>query len=669
MLLLNAIPPVLFDVGIIFVLAILVLLICNSFKIPTILGFLLTGILAGPDILNLVRAESNIDVFAEFGVVLLLFSIGIEFSLKDLMRIRRQVFIGGFLQLFLTTFIVASCGYFFDVKLKEAIFIGLLFSLSSTAIVLKIFQERGTLQSPQGRSAMAILIFQDIAVVPIMLLIPYLSSKSSGFDWIFIWVILKGILTVTGVILLSKFIMPKLLFAVAKSKSNELFLLTVLMVCLSVAWLTAQLGLSLSLGAFLAGLIISESEYSHEAFGTILPFRDVFTSFFFISIGLLVDMDYFLSHAPIIIAIAICVLIIKTVVAGSAIFLTGHNARIALLSGLFVSQVGEFAFILANTGQEIGVIAQPNYQLFLAVSILTMAVTPSLIYKSDRLSAFLNNLLMNETLKKRFPRLIRNSIKQSPASDLKLSDHVVLIGYNESGRNVAKVLRMANIPFVGIDSDPEIVLSARNKKSTPIFYGNATNSAVLKHGSIEKAKAVVISLKHTTEIKSVVAAIKKLSPTCHIIAMTGSLNDMTFILNAGVNEAISVQFETSVEIVTRVLTRYLISRNDIDDFVFRLRGLNYSMMRTIRYEQQGIQDYRLEISNTEVLTFKIRAHSPFANDILSNLQFRSNWGVTILAIKRGSEIFTNPSGDFLINENDILVVFGSHQDVDRISRV
>ena len=668
MLLLNAIPPVLFDVGIIFVLAILVLLICNSFKIPTILGFLLTGILAGPDILNLVRAESNIDVFAEFGVVLLLFSIGIEFSLKDLMRIRRQVFIGGFLQLFLTTLIVASCGYFFDVKLKEAIFIGLLFSLSSTAIVLKIFQERGTLQSPQGRSAMAILIFQDIAVVPIMLLLPYLSSKSNGFDWVFIWVILKGILTVTGVILLSKFIMPKLLFAVAKSKSNELFLLTVLMVCLSVAWLTAQLGLSLSLGAFLAGLIISESEYSHEAFGTILPFRDVFTSFFFISIGLLVDMDYFLGHAPIIIAIAICVLIIKAVVAGSAIFLTGHNARIALLAGLFVSQVGEFAFILADTGQEIGVIAQPNYQLFLAVSILTMAVTPSLIYKSDRLSEFLNNLLMNDSLKKRFPRLIRNSIKQSPASDLKLNDHVVLIGYNESGRNVAKVLRMANIPFVGIDSDPEIVLSARNKKSTPIFYGNATNSAVLKHVSIEKAKAVVISLKHPAEIKSVVAAIKKLSPTCHIIAMTGSLNDMTFILNAGVNEAISVQFETSVEIVTRVLTRYLISRNDIDDFVLRLRGLNYSMMRTIRYEQQGIQDYRLEISNTEVLTFKVRANSPFAHNILSNLQFRSNWGVTILAIKRGSEIFTNPSGDFHINENDILVVFGSHQDVDRISR-
>lgn len=669
MSLLNAIPPVLFDVGIIFVLAILVLLVCNSFKIPTILGFLITGIIAGPGLLNLVQAESNVDVFAEFGVVLLLFSIGIEFSLKDLMRIRKQVFIGGFIQLFFTAGIVSFLAtFFFDVSAKEAIFIGLLFSLSSTAIVLKIFQERGTLQSSQGRSAMAILIFQDIAVVPIMLLVPYLSSKSSGLDWFFIWVIFKGVLTVAGVILLSRFIMPKLLYAVAKSKSNELFLLTVLMVCLSVAWLTAQLGLSLSLGAFLAGLIISESEYSHEAFGTILPFRDVFTSFFFISIGLLVDMDYFISHALVVVVIAVCVIILKTIIAGTAIFYTGHNARIALLAGLFVSQVGEFGFILADSGQELGVLGKSNYQFFLAVSILTMAATPSLIYKSDRLSSLINNLLMNESLKKRFPRLIKNSVKQQLGSELKLTDHVVIIGFNESGRNVAKVLRMANIPFVGVDSDPEIVLSAGNKKSSPVIFGNATNISVLKHIRIERAKAVVISLKHPTEIKTVVSAIKKLSPTCHIIATTGSLIDMTYLINAGVNEAISVQFETSVEIVTRVLTRYLVSRNDIDDFVLRLRSFNYSMLRSIRYEQQGIQDYKLEMSDTEVLTFKVRPQSLFANKKLADLQFRTNWGVTILAIKRDSEIITNPSGEFIINENDILVVFGSHQDVDRISR-
>ncbi len=667
MLLLNAIPPVLYDLGVIFVLAIMVLLICNSFKIPTVLGFLITGILAGPDLLNLVSAESNIDVFAEIGIVLLLFSIGIEFSLKDLMRIRRQVFLGGSLQLFGTTIIVAVCGYLFDLKIKEALFIGLLFSLSSTAIVLKILQERGRLQSPQGRSTMAILIFQDIAVVPIMLLTPYLSADSAGFDWMFVWIILKGILTVTGVIVLSRFLMPKLLFAVAKSKSNELFLLTILMVCLSVAWLTAQLGLSLSLGAFLAGLIISESEYSHEAFGTILPFRDLFTSFFFISIGLLVDMGYFLNHIPVILIVASCVIILKLVVAGSAIFLTGHNARVALLAGLFVSQVGEFAFILAGSGQELGVIGTSNYQLFLAVSIFTMALTPSMIQKSDRLSAWVNDLLMSEALKARFPRLIKSSILPA-SSDLKLKDHLVLIGFNDTGKNIAKVLRMASINFVAIDSDPEVVLSSRNKKNAHVIFGNATNPTILKHVGIEHARAVVITLGQAEEVKSVVSEIRKISTTCHIIATSGSLLDMSAILESGVNEAVSAQFETSVEIVTRVLSRYFVPRNEIDDFVVRLRGLNYSMMRTIRYEQQGLQDYRLEISDTEILTFKIRAASPLSGKKLSDLQLRIDWGVSVLAVKRGGDISANPSGDMTINENDILVVFGSHENVDRIAR-
>lgn len=660
-------PPVLYDVGVIFLLAIIVLLICNSFKVPTVLGFLLTGILAGPDLLNLVGEESSINVFAEIGVVLLLFSIGIEFSIKDLIKIRRQVIFGGALQLFGTIILIAICAYFIGLKFKEALFIGILFSLSSTAIVLKTLQEGGRIHSPQGRSSMAILIFQDIAVVPVMLLVPYLSPSSTGFDWVFVWIIIKGILTVIGVIFLSRFIMPKLLFAVAKSKSNELFLLTILMVCLFVAWLTAQLGLSLSLGAFLAGLIISESEYSHEAFGTILPFRDVFTSFFFISIGLLVNIGFLLSHLPLIIAIAACVLLLKAAIAGGAIFLTGHNARIALLAGLFVSQVGEFSFILAETGSDLNAIGHSNYQLFLAVSILTMAATPSLIQKSDRLSNWVNDKLMSDAMKQRFPRLIKSAISNQNL-ELKLTDHLVMIGFNESGKNIAKVLKMASIQFVAIDSDPEVVLAARNKKNVRVLYGNATNASVLKHAGIDKARAVVINLNNPAEIKGVVSEIRKQSKTCHIIATAGSLKEMSLILEAGVNEAVSAQFETSVELITRILSRYLVPRNEIDDFVVRFRGLNYSMMRTIRYEQQGLQDYRLEISDTEILTFKIRKESPLSGKQLSDLQLRTQWGISVLAIKRNGEIFANPSGDMSVNENDILVVFGSHEYVDRIAR-
>ncbi|MEX1188046.1 MAG: cation:proton antiporter [Bacteroidia bacterium] len=666
-MLISALPPALYDIGIIFGLAIIVLLVCNYFKIPTVIGFLLTGVVAGPDVLNLVRAESDISLFAEIGIILLLFSIGIEFSLKDLLRMRRQVFLGGALQLFGTVIVVTIAAIMFDLLFKEAIFIGFLFSLSSTAIVLKILQEKGRLQSPQGRSTMAILIFQDIAVVPLMLLTPYLSKEAEGLDFSFVLTIIKGILTVIAVIVISRTVMPRLLFLVARGKSNELFLLTILMVCLSVAWLTSALGLSLSLGAFLAGLIISESEYSHEAFGTILPFRDVFTSFFFISIGLLVNMDYFLSHVALIAGVAILIMIVKTLVAGGAIFYTGNNARVALIAGLFVCQVGEFSFILAETGREMKVINEQNYQLFLAVSLASMAATPILLNRADQLTSWISGVLLSDTIKKRFPRLIKTTISQ-PKFDQSWNDHVVIIGFTDTGKNISRVIRMAKIPFLAIDMDPEVVLAASNNKKTPVVYGNASKASVLKHANIDKARAVVITIKNVGEIKAILSELRKLAPSCYVLTTSRSLADMSSILESGANEVISEQFESSVEIVTRLLSRYFVPRNEIDDFVVRLRGLNYEMVRTIRYEHQGLQDYRLEISDTEILTFKVLETSPFAGKRLMDLQLRNDWGVSVLAIKRGVSITANPSGNELIQPSDILVVFGNHSDVDRISR-
>jgi CPA2 family monovalent cation:H+ antiporter-2 len=667
MLLFAQVPPVIYDVSIIFGLAIIVLLVCNYFKIPTVLGFLITGVFAGPDALSLVKEANDLSVFAEIGIIFLLFSIGIEFSLKDLIRIRKQVFIGGAIQLFATVLIITVLSSIFGIKLKESIFIGLLFSLSSTAIVLKVLQDMGRIQTSHGKSAMAILIFQDIAIVPLMLLTPYLTKNSSGFNFDFLLVIIKGIITVFTVLFVARVLMPKLLFTVAKSKSSELFLMTVLVVCLSVAWLTAQLGLSLSLGAFLAGLVISESEYSHEAFGTILPFREVFTSFFFISIGLLVDVNVLFSNFPMILMVAICLIIIKTLVGATALYLTGSNVRIALLSGLFISQVGEFSFILSGNGKELGVIGNTNFQLFLSVSLITMAATPYIIQNSDKLSGFFNRILMNESLRKKFPRLIKSTIELSKP-DLKLKDHLVLIGFGDSGKNIAKVVSMAKIPFIIIDSDPEIILATKSRKKFNSVFGNATNSSVLSHANIIQARVVVIALSNQSEIKNIVLAIKKLNPSVFIITTTRKMNDLLKLYDVGADDVISEQFETSVEVITRVLVKYMVPRNEIDDFIVKLRGLNYDMMRSIRYEQQGIQDYRLEISDTEILTMKLRNGSNLLGKKLADLNLRANWGISILAIKRQGNIYANPEPLMDLIEGDILVIFGNHQSVDNFSR-
>jgi CPA2 family monovalent cation:H+ antiporter-2 len=668
MLLVAHVPSIISDISIILGLAIFVLLVCNYFKIHTVLGFLITGVLAGPGLLNLVHHDSDISVFAEIGIIFLLFSIGIEFSLKDMIRIRKQVFIGGSIQLFFTTAVIALIAFFIDIPAKEAVFLGLLFSLSSTAIVLKVLQETGRLQSPQGRSTMAILIFQDIAVVPLMLLTPYLSSKTGGLDFGFLVTILKGVVTVMAVVFVARTLMPRLLFAVAKSRSGELFLLTVLVVCLSVAWLTAQVGLSLSLGAFLAGLVISESEYSHEAFGTILPFREVFTSFFFISIGLLVDPNYLISHIPLILGVTALILFLKTVLSGGAIFITGNNLRVALLAGLFISQVGEFSFILAGSGRELGIITKSNYQLFLAVSLITMAFTPFIIQRSDSVSRKLNDWFMSDAMKERFPRLIRSSISQ-PMHDLKLKDHIVLIGFGDAGKNIAKVIRMAQIPFVAIDSDPEIILASKSRKHTTAIFGNATNASVLKHASVDHARVIVITVGNPEEIRNIVLAVRKYAPAAFIITTTKKQGEFVRLFDAGANDVISEEFETSVELITRVLTKYLVQRNDIEAFIVKLRGINYAMQRSIRYEQQGLQDYRLEMSDTEILTIKVHPQSPLKDKSLRDLELRIHYGVSVLAIKRDKDIIANPEGELQLLENDILVIFGSHDAVDKLARL
>lgn len=668
MLLSAHIPEQIADVSIILGLAIFVLLVCNYFKIPSLIGFILTGVVAGPGVLNLMGTDGNMAVFAEIGIIFLLFSIGLEFSLKDLIRIRKQVFLGGGLQMLLTIVVTAIVGQFFNLPFNQAVFLGMLFSLSSTAIVLKLLQDSGRLQSPQGKGSMAILIFQDIAVVPLVLITPFLSEQSDGIGLDFFYTILKAVLTVAGVLVLSRVVMPKFLFTVAKSRSSELFLLTILVICLSVALLTAQVGLSLSLGAFLAGLIISESEYSHEAFGTILPFREVFTSFFFISIGFLVDIKFLVLNGPLVLLISAVIIVGKTLISGFACMVNGNNARVSFLSGLFISQVGEFAFVLADNGLKFNVLTGNNYQLFLSVSLVSMALSPLMIQKSDSISMRINHLMMSKALKARFPRLIKSTIKPAQTS-AKLKDHLVLIGFGDTGRNIAKVIRMANIPFAAIDSDPQVVLASGKRKNEHILYGNATTQTVLRHAAIEDARVAVIAIGgNQAMVRKVVAAIKKLAPHIYIIATTRKLQDVLKLFDAGANDVISEQFETSIELTMRILSRYLVPRTEIEDFVVKMRNLNYDMMRSIRYEKQGIQDYRLEISDTEILTMKIRKESFLSGKMLQDLQLRAQYGVSVLAIKRGGEITANPPSDYLLQSGDILVIFGTHEAVDRMSR-
>ena len=348
--------PILTDLVIIFGLSLVVLFICQQFRVPVTVGFILTGIIAGPHLLGLVTAIHEVEMLAEIGVILLLFTIGVEFSFANLLQIRQSVLVAGPIQ------VAATCltGMFFALQfgrtIGEAIFIGFLVSLSSTAIVLKLLQERAEVDAPHGRISLGILIFQDIIIVPMMLLVPLLSGASENIGASFLILLVKGVLIIALVIASAKWVVPHVLYQIARTGNRELFLLSIVLICTAVAWLTAQAGLSLALGAFLAGLIVSETEYSHQALGNILPFRDVFASFFFISIGMLLDVAFLLKHPVIILLLTLGVLLFKAILAGSAALFLKFPLRTAVLVGLALCLGGGILVHSLESGGESGII-------------------------------------------------------------------------------------------------------------------------------------------------------------------------------------------------------------------------------------------------------------------------------------------------------------------------
>jgi len=455
--------PLLNDIVVIFGLAIAVLFICHRLRVPAVVGFLLTGIFVGPYGFGLVKAVHEVEILAEIGIVLLLFTIGIEFSLEKLLQIRKSVLMGGSLQVLLTFLATLFIARRFGQAFGEAVFIGFLVALSSTAIVLKLIQERAEVDSPHGRTTLGILIFQDIIIVPMILVTPLLAGATGNLGESVLVLLAKGIGIILLVMVSTKWIVPQVLYQITRTRNQEVFLLSVVVICFGVAWLTSKAGLSLALGAFLAGLIISESKYSHQALGNILPFRDVFTSFFFVSIGMLLDVGFLFQQPGTIALIALGVLVLKSIIACFATVLLGSPFRTSILVGLALSQVGEFSFILSRTGVEHGLLAGNIYQMFLAFSVLSMAATPFIITLAPRAA----DIILRFPLPK---RLISGFY---PVPEIKVKnkkDHLIIIGFGVNGRNVAHAARVAGIPYAVIEMNPKTVRNEQAQGGTNLLW-------------------------------------------------------------------------------------------------------------------------------------------------------------------------------------------------------
>lgn len=652
-------PPILTDLVILLSVSLPVAFLCLRLKLPMLVGFMLTGILIGPSAFALISEREAIEFLAEIGVMFLLFSIGIEFSLRRLMEMRRLVFIGGGLQVGLTILATAAISYLFGRPFGESLFFGFLVALSSTAIVIKSYVDRNEVDSPHGKTSIGILLFQDICVVPMMLLIPILGRGEGETSEV-----LSGLgvslIALVVILAIAYFFVPKIFAVIGRLRSPEMFILTTVFLFLGISFATSQFGLSLALGAFIAGAVISESDYSNQVVADILPFRDVFNSIFFVSIGLLLSVGALVANFGTVLALVGAIVVLKLFIVWIVVRLLGFPQRIAAMSALGLAQVGEFSFILAKAGQGNGLLVDSEYQIFLGASIISMIATPFMISSAPRFGT-----LVQSIVKDRSDVTVTGSDDEiHVTSNGGLNNHVIIVGYGLNGRNLARVMRAVSLPYTILELDMEAVRRAK-ADSEKINFGDSTRAEVLKHAGIEHAYALVIATSDPFGARMTVSQARKMNPNLHIIVRTRYTSEINELLDLGANEVIPEEFETSIEIFSRVLQRYGIGRHVIEGEIEKIRRQGYEMLRSTSLPHARIAKLNSALKSAETEAICVPPDSPVAGRTLGELRLRTVTGTTVIAITRGTDTEINPDIEFVIQPEDLLLLVGTADNLER----
>lgn len=651
--------PLLPDIVSIFCLSIVVLLVCYKVRIPPIVGFLLTGVLCGPSALGLVVNLHAVELLAEIGVVLLLFTIGMELSTAELMRLRKPIFIGGTVQVTLTVIVITCFSILNGHNLGQGIIAGCLAALSSTAIVLSRFQQKAQTESPQGRLSLAVLIFQDIAAVPMMLAIPLLAGHGNT-DWgSLLFSAGSTVLILGGGWILAKHVVPRIMEEVLRTRSPELMLMTVLALCFSIALGTAYLGLSLALGAFLAGLLLSGSEYSLNALGGVLPFKDVFTSLFFISVGMLLDVHFLLEHLDWVFLLAAFLLVMKSILALPAMLMLGYPLRVAILASMSLAQIGEFSFVLARSAVSEGLLDNTGYQTFLAASIVTMMLTPVMMELAPKVARFVTR------------RLNQKEPADETQSDTQASlhEHLIIVGFGVGGKYLARTARETGIPYVILEMNLDTV--QRYGDHEPIHQGDASRPLVLEHYGIHSARVIAVVISDPAAVRAITVTARELNPKIHIVVRTRFLGEVQQLKKLGANDVIPEDFETSIEVFTRVLGHYLVPRQTIELFVNNIRRENYDMARQLNMKGMGLAQTSETMADElfgglEVVAFKVEEGAPVDRKFLMQTALRQRYGVTVVGIRRKDAIIPSPAGDACLLAGDTAFLFGTPEALTNI---
>ena len=638
------------DFIIVFLSSVVLLVILSRLKIPSIIGFLLTGIILGQSGLSIVNAGYEIEVISEVGVMLLMFTIGLEFSLEKFKEMKKEVLLYGGLQVLFTLVISTALTFLTSFTLAEKIFAGFLIPLSSTAIVLKILQDRGSLHSPSGKIMIGVLLFQDLCVVPLIILTPILASLGN-IDGIAISIqLLKSFILIVLILTISKYILPKIFDFVVSSKVNELFLVLVLGLCFGLALLTNHLGFSAALGAFIAGMVLAESDFLHQIEADVKPLRTIFLSIFFITVGMLLNVDYVMANPLKITFFISLVVLLKLMVVFFSLFAFRIPVNNALLIGLGLAQIGEFSFMLLNIALPIQIISNDFYQLFLSVSVISMLITPFLIQLGYRISK-------------------ENALKKNILDRMdSMHKHVIIAGFGINGVNLSKIFKTLNIPYKIIEINPHTVKKYK-RSGEDIVYGDITQQDNLKRIGIDKAEMIIIAISDALAASAAVKISRTLNPDIKIIVRSEFITQIEALYKVGADTVISQDFEASLEIASCVLKHY-----GITDSIIRLKSdqLRKRHYKFFSKHTEGSESHLklAELASIYYLNYGyyVLGNANLVGNKFSEIEIKLEKEIEsaqLIGLIRGKNILKDNVSDFFLQETDTLIVYAKQEKMDQ----
>jgi CPA2 family monovalent cation:H+ antiporter-2 len=655
LLLAGAVPPFLGEVVAFIAVSSVIAYICFRLGLVPIVGFLVAGVLIGPNGLGFVRNQELVDATAEIGVILLLFTIGIEFSLEKLDQIKKLIFIGGGLQVILSTLGMAGLLFLLGIDWRVGIFTGFLIALSSTAIVLKLLTDRGETNSVPGQISLGLLIFQDLAVIVMVLLVPVLGGQGGSPADVGI-ALGKAALIIAVVLIFARKLMPKVLEAVARTCSPELFLLTVIAICFGTAYLTSLAGVSVSLGAFLAGLLVSESRFSQHAFSEILPLQILFSATFFVSVGMLLNLEFLAQNVPFVLTAIAIVLIVKVITTGASVFALGYKLPVVAASGLLLAQVGEFSFVLERAGREVNLfpagMAEEGSQTFIAATVILMVITPLLAQIGMGLSRRIESRLMKK-------ELAEGALEPRLEIQSRLENHVIVAGYGQAARKLVRVLAGSGIPYIITTLSP-IGANEAEAEGLPVLRGDASKLHTLTLAGIERSKMLVIADDDPSMAHRIASVARNFNPTLQIVVRTRYIADVESLTKAGVDRVVLEELESIVQLLAGILRDYQISREEIEADVEAIRSGGYAALRERMTDGEPIVTCQgLDQSCFDTRTVTVRGGAPISSQPIASLRIEEEYGVKIQEIRREGIPINDLPSDFVVQPGDEIVLSGS----------